>query len=501
MCSSPDGYGSISTTYVLRRSASPGLGVRRRRRRARPPRRAASAARSPWGRTARSSSGLRVQKSLSSREARGKLSRRRAALASCSTKEAASLRAHASTVPCHGSRRGRASSSSAAWRATAARGALRDAARRLLRGGRCARARGSSARRLPDALVVYGTKAFPNVALMRAPRRGRARRRRLHARRARLRAARRDRRATASSCTATTSPTRSCAPQRADALVVLDAPDEAERAAAAGVAARARARDARASRRRRTRRSAPGTAAPSSGSTPDDALAAVARARDAGLEVAGPARPRRLAARRRACAPAGGRAARRLRGALPRRARLDARARRRRRRLRHPPRRGRARAAGRGARALDRRGRRAGVGDARAAGAAADRSSPAARSSGPPAFTLYRVGASSGPASRRYVAIDGGMSDNPRPAALRRPLHGPAREPRRRGGGRRALHDRRQALRVRRRPDRPRRAARAAPGRPARGSGDGRLHARDGLELQRRAAAGGRPRRGRRALA
>jgi diaminopimelate decarboxylase len=34
---------------------------------------------------------------------------------------------------------------------------------------------------------------------------------------------------------------------------------------------------------------------------------------------------------------------------------------------------------------------------------------------GPAAFTLYRVGAIKRAGERRYVAIDGGMSDNPRP--------------------------------------------------------------------------------------
>ena len=34
---------------------------------------------------------------------------------------------------------------------------------------------------------------------------------------------------------------------------------------------------------------------------------------------------------------------------------------------------------------------------------------------GPTAFTLYRVGAVKQAGDRRYVAIDGGMSDNPRP--------------------------------------------------------------------------------------
>ena len=38
---------------------------------------------------------------------------------------------------------------------------------------------------------------------------------------------------------------------------------------------------------------------------------------------------------------------------------------------------------------------------------------------GPAAFTLYRIGASKRAGDRRYVAIDGGMSDNPRPQLYR----------------------------------------------------------------------------------
>ena len=60
-----------------------------------------------------------------------------------------------------------ASSRSAACCRDRARGRVRDAARRLLRGRRSARRRARTARRRPDALVVYGTKAFPNVALLR----------------------------------------------------------------------------------------------------------------------------------------------------------------------------------------------------------------------------------------------------------------------------------------------------------------------------------------------
>ena len=67
---------------------------------------------------------------------------------------------------------------------------------------------------------------------------------------------------------------------------------------------------------------------------------------------------------------------------------------------------------------------------------------------GPAAFTLYRVGAVKQAGDRRYVAIDGGMSDNPRPQLYGRAVLGPAREPSRRGS-RGRVHDRGQALRVR----------------------------------------------------
>ena len=111
---------------------------------------------------------------------------------------------------------------------------------------------------------------------------------------------------------------------------------------------------------------------------------------------------------------------------------------------------------------------------------------------GPTAFTLYRVGAVKQAGDRRYVAIDGGMSDNPRPqlyqARYTAVLANRADE-----RARRRLHDRGQALRVGRRADRPRRATRAASRRPDRRSRHRRLHARDGVQLQRRPAAGGGP--------
>ena len=66
---------------------------------------------------------------------------------------------------------------------------------------------------------------------------------------------------------------------------------------------------------------------------------------------------------------------------------------------------------------------------------------------GPAAFTLYRVGTVKRAGDRRYVAIDGGMSDNPRPqlyqARYSALLANRADE---RAG--RGVHDRRQALRV-----------------------------------------------------
>ena len=108
--------------------------------------------------------------------------------------------------------------------------------------------------------------------------------------------------------------------------------------------------------------------------------------------------------------------------------------------------------------------------------------------------TLYRVGSVKRLEERTWVAVDGGMSDNPRPQ----------------------LYDARytalSALRADEEPDELVSVAGMhcesgdvliddvvaplpAPRRPARGSGDGRIHAGDELELQRRHA----PRRGARA--
>ena len=117
-----------------------------------------------------------------------------------------------------------------------ARGAVRDAARRLLRGdaprpgARAARGGRERRSRLLRDEGVRERRGAP------APARGGGRRRRRVLGRARLRAGRRASPATSSSSTATTRTRRSCArPPAEGAPVVLDAPDEAELAAAAGV--------------------------------------------------------------------------------------------------------------------------------------------------------------------------------------------------------------------------------------------------------------------------
>ena len=123
-------------------------------------------------------------------------------------------------------------------------------------------------------------------------------------------------------------------------------------------------------------------------------------------------------------------------------------------------------------------------------------SSPAARSlSVPAAFTIYRVGAVKQAGDTRYVAIDGGMSDNPRPQLYGARYSAVLANRVARGPCGRVLHDRGKALRVRR----PRLIEQVALPEPSRGDllvvpGHRRLHPRDGLELQRCAATGRRPR-------
>ena len=210
-------------------------------------------------------------------------------------------------------------------------------------------------RAVPDALVVYGTKAFPNVALMRllaeeglgadVSTLGEL----AFARRAGIEG---DRLLVHGN---NKSDEELRAAAEAGALVVLDALDEPGRAADAGV-------------RRVLVRVTPGVEAETHesirtghrgskfGLDEDDAVEAVRAVARGRTRRRGPPRPRRLAARGRARTPARDRAAGPVRRPLPERARLAAADDRRRRRLRDPARRGGAGAAGGGARA-DGRGR------------------------------------------------------------------------------------------------------------------------------------------------
>ena len=286
-----------------------------------------------------------------------------------------------------------------------------DAARGLRRSALRERAR-MFQRAAPGALVVYGTKAFPNVELMRllaeegigadVSTLGEL----AFARRAGI-----DGEALLVHGN-NKSDEELDAAAAAGALVVLDALDEPGRAAAAGV-------------QRVLVRVTPGVEAETHeairtghrgskfGLDEDDAVEAVRTSLDAGLAVEA-ARARRLAALRRPVAPAGGRTAGAVRRPLPARARLAPAGDRHRRRLRDPPRRCGARAAGGGARANGCGRSRAGLGAARARGAAADRRA-GPRPCRADGVHLYRVGAVKRAGDRRYVAIDGGMSDNPRP--------------------------------------------------------------------------------------
>ena len=249
------------------------------------------------------------------------------------------------------------------------------------------------------------------------------------------------------------------------------------------------------SRRRPTRRSAPGTAAPSSGST---RTTRSRRSRGPRGRARGrrPARAHRLAARRRRgapvavdCSPSSRRAAAASSAGLRRTVDIGGGF-----GIRHV-----ADEPEPSVEELVRDGRSArssASGRARAAGPATDpRAGPVAgRARGVHALPRRR-GQAGGDTT--YVAIDGGMSDNPRPqlygARYSALLANRADEqPRRR------VHHRRQALRVGRRADRARRAARAAPRRHPGRPGHGRLHPRNELELQRRPAAGGGARRRRR---
>ncbi len=312
-------------------------------------------------------------------------------------------------------------------------------------------------RRRPDALVVYGTKAFANVALMRllaeeglgadVSTLGEL----AFARRGRIEGG-------TSSSTATTSRTRSFARPPTRARSSCWTRPTSRRAPPRPASSACWCASPPASTRRRTRRSEPATTARSSGWT------------QSRRDRRRPRRPRVRPRRRRAaracrlaaggCARASGRrrAAGRVRRPLPRRARLGTGDDRRRRRLRRPARAGGARTAGRRARARDRRGRRARMGAARPVRAPGDRraGSRARRARRVHAVPGRRGEASRRPPLRRDRRRHVGQ---PPPSALRRQLRGSPREQGGRGAGGR-VHDRRQALRVGRRPDRRRRASR-----------------------------------------
>ena len=271
------------------------------------------------------------------------------------------------------------------------------------------------------------------------------------------------------------------------ATVVLDAPDEAVMAAAAGVQ-RVLVRvtlgvDADTHEAIRT-----GHHGSKFGLPPAQARTLIEDALARGLDVLGPPRSRRIAARRLRCPGRDDRAARVVRRVVPRRARLDGARRRSRRRLRNPPQPRRARA------------RRGGAGrERRRDGAARVR-----RGGSPRAGGLARAGA----LARRHGRCD---------ALSRRRRQAPARA---HVGRRRRRHVRQPASAALRRastprspptaPTSPRPSASASrgctasratcssttsslpgatPRRPARRARDGRLHARDGVELQRRHAA------------
>ena len=402
--------------------------------------------------------------------------------------------AHASTVPRRNQGRGgraraRRHAPRPSWRSGSGRRSSSTPRRRCARGARLFQ------RAVPDALVVYGTKAFPNVALMRL-------------------LAEEGLGADVSTL-GELAFARACRDRGRAALVHgNNKSDEELRAAADGRRAR-RPRRARRARARRRRGRAPRPRPRHAGRRGRDARvdphrpprlqvrarrgrrargasrAALAR----GLDVRGPARPRRLAARATSRAPAHDRAARRVRRPLPDELELAAARRSTSAAASGSATSRRAGAGGRGARAHGR-----GRGRARLArrvvwtrrGLIVE---PGRALVGRAGVTLYRVGAVKRLAGDRTLRRDRrGHVRQPAAAALRRALHGrarrtaPTRSPT-------TSSDRGQALRVGRRPDRRRRAARAAPRRPDRRSRDRRLHARDGVELQRRPPARGGARR------
>ena len=170
MCSSPEGYGSISTTYVLRVArARAGLGVRDVERALVLPDALPLLLDRLWARTAPSSS-VSGYKKASRARGPGKLSRRRRGCFLLYGRSCFTARMRSRLIP--GARHAR--SRRAVERELDGGVPATELAERFgtplvvyceadapRAGARCS---GGAA---PDALVVYGTKAFPNVALMR----------------------------------------------------------------------------------------------------------------------------------------------------------------------------------------------------------------------------------------------------------------------------------------------------------------------------------------------
>ncbi len=162
-CSVPDGYGSMLEDVALARSAEPASGIGHDPRLLVLP--DALPLRSRSARVVSAPSGLRVQKSLSlwrgSREAR----RGAAAVAPCATEEAASLRL---MLPLFPETASIAAGELAVGGVPASALAERFGTPLVVYCERTLRERARLLRRAAgDATVVYGTKAFANVALLR----------------------------------------------------------------------------------------------------------------------------------------------------------------------------------------------------------------------------------------------------------------------------------------------------------------------------------------------
>ena len=270
-------------------------------------------------------------------------------------------------------------------------------------------------RAAPDALVVYSVKAFQNLALLRlfAGEGLGADVSTLGELTFALRAGVPGERIVVHGNNKSDEELRAAADAGAS-LVVLDALDEVERAAAAGVT-------------RVLVRATPGIDAETHdaiktahygskfGLPPEQTLEAIDRATRGRPRCRRASRAHRVSAARTGRGEDDGRLARRLRGRVPRRARLDTTDRRPRRWARDPVRRGRARAAvGQFVETLIARLARSWkLHDLPLPQLILE---PGRSLVGRAGLTLYRVGTvKQASETTTYVAIDGGMSDNPRP--------------------------------------------------------------------------------------